>query len=104
MINAEKVIALAQQAGARMVYIWGQPPKVEDMDIMLYTKLLIQEALNEHNDNSNIVRGTGPDNSAEVEARPDIDSIRPVDGDIQLGRKGRKKANKENAQSVQKDT
>lgn len=88
MIDREKVIELAQKAGARMVYVWGNPnPTVEHMDILLYTKYLIEEALNGHDNQDGNHTGTEERTDSKV-----VEGGSGPDPDVRRRRKGTEKA------------
>ena len=105
MINAEKVIQLALKAGARMVYVWGEPPKVENMDIMEYTKFLIEEALNEQTDAGSRLAVSGDSDDTDPAEGSSISDEPEQSGEsVQPRPRGRKKAAKEIGESVQEGT
>lgn len=100
MIDADKVVQLALKSGARMVYVWAEPTRVENMDIMLYTKLLLEEIKNEIDKDTDPGVGLGGDSDTAPAG-----GLPPAEGqdaaaDVQLQRKGRKKNAKADPESV----
>lgn len=100
MIDADKVVQLALKSGARMVYVWAEPTRVENMNIMLYTKLLLEEIKNEVDSSADPRGGLGRDSDTAPAT-----GLPPVEGqdatpDVQLQRKGRKKNAKTDTEGV----
>lgn len=99
MIDRDKVIELAKKSGATMVFTWSEPPKVDGMDIMLFTKLFIEEVLNADRDSS---RASGSDTNPEPEGTDSVSVGGTEEGEhvqpnVQFRRTRKQKTAKENA-------
>ena len=42
-MNRDNIIDIAVKCGGNMVYVWGATPKVDNLDIFEFSRLLIEE-------------------------------------------------------------
>lgn len=102
-MREERIIELAKKAGATMVFTWSEPTKVDNMNIMQFTNLLIEEVLNEGQD---ILRDSGSDSgekSTGADPVPDAGTGAgiPDRPNVQLRQTRKQKAAKENPESIE---
>ncbi len=105
-MNQEEIIKVAEQCGGTMIYVWGAAPRVDNLDVMQYTRMILQELIKEDIKDEKTqdragLRGSGPDNSGGTDGGDAVVSVREGPGEVQLGQKGRKKANTKVKESVQ---
>lgn len=104
-MNQEEIIKVAEKCGGTMIYVWGAAPKVDNLDIMQYTRMILQELVKEDlnvekNDDRVELRGSGSDSGASADGVDGPDSVREGPSEVQLGQTGRKKGNKKVKEGV----
>jgi hypothetical protein len=104
-MNQEQIIKVAEKHGGTMVYVWGAAPKVDNLDLMGYTQAILNALAEEHN-NAEVndrdgLRDGRQDSSPSTDGRDAVASVREGPSEVQLGQKGRKKANTKVKESIQ---
>ena len=103
-MNQEQIIKVAEQHGGTMIYVWGATPRVDNLDLMGYTQAILNALTEEHNAEVNGrdgLRDGRQDSSPSVDGRDAVASVREGSSEVQLGQKGRKKANTKVKESIQ---
>ena len=104
-MKQEQIIKVAEQHGGTMIYVWGAAPKVDNLDLMAYTQAILN-ALTEERSNAEVndrdgLRDGGQDSSTSTGGRDELAGVREGPSKVQLGRKGRKKADTKAEESIQ---
>lgn len=100
----EDIIKIAEKHGGTMIYVWGSTPRVDNLDLINFTKAIIEAMIEEYDEQVNDsvrLRDSGPDSSGGTDGRDVDDSLREGTSEVQLRQKGRKKADKKVKEGIQ---
>ena len=102
-MKQEDIIKIAERHGGTMIYVWGSMPRVDNLDLMAYTQAILNALMEEHNAevyNGSGLRDGGQDSNSSTGGGDEPDSVRQEPAEVQLGQKGRKKADTKIKKSI----